>query len=388
MPKKILLLRFTPEDGNPNQYNIQEIGIGKAFCRLGYDYDHICFRKSNQQNYVFYEYKGCKARYIELSRTRFFRMGFNKVLLNRIFLNKYDIIICREYYQIMSYLISQRHPNVSLYSGPYWNMFMLKFTSLIYDWLFTKGINRNMRAIFVKSDLAKLYLEKKGYTNVLNVGVGLDMEKFEDKSEIESSTQVIVDYMTNFPCILFVGTICDNKNFPLLLDTYKLILEKRKDVKFVIIGKPKQSWFRKLLGKTNESYMTDVLRKYPISVIQNIMFVREINNSQLKYIYPLAKAFLLPSKHEIFGMVLLEAMYLGAPVVTSVNGGSVTLIGMDGPGQIVQNYSPYDWAEAVMRYINNQDYAKDITKRAQLLVKEHFNWDFIAKKMLENISLS
>ena len=382
MPKKILLLRFTPVDGNPNQYNTQEIGIGKAFCRLGYDYDHICFRKNNQRNYVFYEYNGCKARYIELPRMRFFRMGFNKALLDKEFLNNYDIIICREYYQIMSYLISQKHSNVSLYSGPYWNMFMLKFTSPIYDWLFTKSINRNMKSKFVKSDLAKIFLEKKGYTNVINVGVGLDMEKFEDKSEIEPSTQAIVDYMTNFPCILFVGTICDNKNFPLLLDTYKLILNKNKDVKFVIIGKSEQTWLAKLLGKSDESYMEDVLVKYPTSLIENIMFVQEINNSQLKFIYPLAKAFLLPSKHEIFGMVLLEAMYLGAPVVTSINGGSVTLIGNDGPGQIVSDYNPNKWADAVMQYISNPDKVKEITHRANMLIKEQYNWDSIAQKML------
>ncbi len=313
-------------------------------------------------------------------------MGINLELLKKDFLNKYDIIICREYYQIMSYLISKKGKNVSLYSGPYWNMFMLKFTSPIYDFFFTNSINRNMKGKFVKSSLAKQYLEKKGYTDVINVGVGLDMEKFIEESEIEETTKDIVDFMKRNPCILFVGTICDNKNFPLLLDTFTILHNRNTSIKFVVIGKPEQTLFGKLIGKSNESYKSEILNKYPESVIKNILFIRAINNSQLKYIYPLAKAFLLPSKHEIFGMVLLEAMYLGAPVITSVNGGSVTLIGNDGPGQIIDNYNPEKWADAVLHYISKPEYVNDVTRKAKILIETQFNWDAIAKKMLYYIN--
>lgn len=378
-------MRFTPYDANPNGYNIQEIGIGKAFCRLGYDYEHICFKRNNQKSWVFYEANGCKAVYTEMPRTRIARMGYNKDLYKDEFLKQYDIIICREYNQIMSYLVSKHSDRACLYSGPYWNMFMLKFTSSIYDFLFGKAINRNMNAKFVKSVLAKDFLEKKGYTNVVNVGVGLDMERFDKEDKIEEDTQRIVDYMQKNPCMLFVGRLNANKNFPLLIETYKKVLDVHPDVKFVMIGLPEQTTLGKILRKSDESYVQGVLKKYPKNVCDGIYRVSKINNPQLKYIYPLAKAFLLPSKKEIFGMVLLEAMYLGAPVITSKNGGSMTLIGDDGPGQMIPEYDADKWAKAVLKYLDHPQFTNLITKEAHQLIVEQYTWDSIAQKMLNNI---
>lgn len=388
MPKKILLLRFTPYDSNPNSYNIQEVGIGKAFCRMGFDYDHICFKKRNPQEWTFYEYNGCKARFIEYPRKRFFRMGLNFDLCKKEFLDQYDIVICREYYQIMSYLISKNCDHASLYSGPYWNMFMFKFVSPLYDFLFTKSINRNMHGIFVKSVLAKNFLENKGYTGIENVGVGLDMERFDEAVKIEKCTKEITEYMKSNRCMLFIGNLCDNKNFPLMIETFMKVKEIHPDVKFVMIGKPCQTILGKLLRKKDEDYPKEILAKYPQSLRNDIVHVEMVPNSQLKFIYPLAKAFLLPSKLEIFGMVLLEAMYFGAPVITSKNGGSMTLIGKDGPGIMLESYSANEWAAAVIKLLDNPEMAEMIKKEAHTLVKEQYNWDVIAKKMIDKIITS
>lgn len=387
MHKKILVLRFSPYDSNSNLYNIQEVGLGKAFCRMGYDYDHICFKKKNPQKWEFYESNGCIARFIEYPRLRFFRWGINLDLCKKQFLDQYDIIICREYYQIMSYLISKKCDHASLYSGPYWNMFMLKFVSLIYDILFTKSINENMRGKFVKSILAKNYLENKGYTGIENVGVGLDMERFDEHVEVLEETQKIIDFMNDHPCMLFIGDLCDNKNYPLLLDTFKLVKESRPDVKFVMIGKSRQTAFKKLLGKNDNSYIEGVLNKYSKELREDILHIDSVPNAQLKYIYPLAKAFLLPSKLEIFGMVLLEAMYLGAPVITSKNGGAMTLIHENnGPGLMLDSFDPIDWSNAVLLYLDNPELVERYKKQAHNLVKNQYNWDVIAQKMIKVIN--
>lgn len=383
MPKKILLLRFTPYDTNYNSYNVQEIGIGKAFCRLGYDYDHICFRRENPKEWVFYEYNGCKARYIEYPRFRLLRMGLNMDICKKNFLDKYDIVICREYYQIMSYIVSKNCSHASLYSGPYWNMFMFKFVSPIYDFLFTKSINKQMNCKFVKSVLAKEFLERKGYTQVLNIGVGLDMERFNNETDVLESTKQLMEFMSLNPCLLFVGQLNENKNFPLLVEIYSRIIKIHPEIRFVMIGKPVQTMIGKLMRKTNESYVDGILSKYPENVSEGILRINRIDNSQLKYIYPLAKAFLLPSKKEIFGMVLLEAMYLGAPVVTSKNGGSMTLIDKKSTGQMISEYDAELWTNAVLKYLENPLYAENIRLNARTIVEREYTWDAIAIKMLK-----
>ena len=70
MKKKILMVRSNPYDFNPNSYNVQEVGLGKAFCHLGYDYDYITFKKHDQKEWIFYEENGHIARWIEKPRLR------------------------------------------------------------------------------------------------------------------------------------------------------------------------------------------------------------------------------------------------------------------------------------------------------------------------------
>lgn len=386
MAKKILFLRTPPYDLNPKSYNNQQIGLGKALCRMGYDFDFVTFKKKDQKEWVFFEENGCRARYIEMPRRRFMRWGYNKDVLRKEFIEQYDVILSQEYYQIMTYLISRKSNKVVMYSGPYTNLFMLPFSSSIYDFIFTKRINQQINLKLAKSELAKLFLEEKGYTNVHTVGVGLDYERFDEEKEIRPETQKIVDYMKSNKCILYVGSLWSVKNYPFLLKVYEKILKRDHEVKFVIIGKSKASAWAKLIGKTDESYAEGVEKKLPERVRNGIYHVSRIDNPQLKYVYPHAKAFLLPSKFEIFGMVLMEAMYLGAPVVTGKNGGSTTLFGdSDQYGQIVEQFNADLWADAVMRYLRHPDYAKQVVECAKRKVVEEYNWNVRADKIISLI---
>ncbi len=380
MPKRILYVRSGPFELNVNSYNVQELGLGKAFCRLGYDFDFVTFKKENFKEWVFFEQNGCKAKCIEMPRFRLFRWGINMSICTKSFLKQYDYVIGSEYMQIMTFLLSRNADKMFIYNGPYYNLFMFKCFSPIYDLLFTNRIKMNTEHIFAKSNLAKNFLESKTYKNVTTVGVGLDTERFEKEIPVCDETQKLIDYMRNNDCILYVGSLSERKNFPFLLEVYKKILEKRKNTKFVIIGKSVINPYMKLIGKKDSDYERMCLEKFDESVKSGIYRLQKIDNTQLKYIYPLAKAFLLPSKQEIFGMVLLEAMYFGAPIVTSSNGGSETLIRERNSGQIV-DFNEDDWATAVLKYLENEPFAKAVCLEAHRIVAEEYNWNMIAKKM-------
>lgn len=374
MSKKILFVRTVPYNFNPNTYNVQGFGLGKAFCKLGYDFDFLCFSSKGEKKYVLYEEEGHKLTVIVKKRLRLFRTGINLSICTKEFLSQYEFVISCEYGQFMTYALSKASDNVVMYSGPYYNLFMLPFMSPIYDALFTKAMNKNLRCKFVKSELAKDYLGKKGYTDLVNIGVALDIERFDADVPIQPETQKLIQFMKNNRCILYVGALSDRKNYPFLLEVYKKLLSKNPDIKFVLIGKGK------------EKYVSRYMDTLTSQQKNNIYHLERIDNAQLKYIYPLAKAFVLPSKLEIFGMVLLEAMYLGAPVVTSWNGGSSTLIKGYGTGQIVKEFNVNQWSEAVQAYLDNEEYAKVTTQKAKKLISTEFVWETLAQKMLETIS--
>lgn len=380
--KNILLVRATPNDLDINAYNVQQVGIGKSFVNKGFNYDFITFKKdAPRKETVFYEKDGCRAKCIELPRKRFLRWGINTEICDEDFLDKYDLIICQEYYQLQTYLMSCKSDKVVMYTGPYYNMFMPKFLSPIYDLSLTKKLNRQIKHKFVKSVLAYEFMEKKGYTGLVNVGVALDTTRFEHV-EIKPETQKLMQYMRENTCLLYVGSLIERKNYPFLLDVYKRVLQKRPDIKLVLIGKSKVSAVEKLLGKKDADYA----KKYDARLTDvekaGIYHLERLDNPQLKYIYPLAKAFLLPSKLEIFGMVLLEAMYFGAPVVSSRNGGSLTLMADGLCGQIVEEFDVDKWCDAILRYVDNPDYAASIAEAGKRIIREEYTWDFITDKML------
>ena len=385
--KRILLVRSTPNDIDINGYNVQQVGLGKAFVDMGYNYDFVTFKKDKGdcREFVFYERDGRKARCLEKPRLRFLRWGINKDICKKEFVDQYDLIICQEYYQYESYLMAKSSPNVALYSGPYYNLFLPKFLSPIFDKFIGPKLNQRVKVIFVKSVLAQEFLANKGYTGLLNVGVALDTSRF-DQVELKPETKELIDYMQQNRCLLYVGALSDRKNYPFLLDLYAKMLETEPDLKFVVIGKSVSSFWHKLFGGKDKDYEKECVKNIPEKVLAGIKRIERLENPQLKYIYPLCKAFLLPSKLEIFGMVLLEAMYLGAPVVTSRNGGSMTLMGgSDQYGQMVEKFDVNNWAAAIHRYLNDSNYTRLVKENAQRLIGEQYTWDKIAKRMLDHL---
>lgn len=386
MTKKILMLRPAPWDSDFKAYNIQEVGIGKAFCRLGYDYDYVCLNTHPKEPWIFYEAEnGCKGRYIEKPRKRFLRWAFNNEVTSREFLSQYDIVISREYYQPMTYQCSCHHDNVSMYNGPYWNMLMFKISEPLYDFFVTRKMTRTLKHVFVKSGLSKEFLAKKGYRNMVNVGVGLDMERFDNEHTIKPETQEIVDFMNANKCLMYVGHLDANKNLPFMFQLYQELLKEEPELKFLMIGKSVSSAFSKLFGKKDEDYAKEEFAKLPEKVRNGIKHIKRVENTQLKFIYPLAKAFVLPSKLEIFGMVLAEAMYLGAPVVTSRNGGSTSLIEGRETGIMIDTFDVTIWKEAVLKLILNPEYSQKLKDNAHEIIATEYTWDAIAKKMINEI---
>lgn len=385
--KNILLVRATPNDLDINAYNVQQVGIGKSLVNKGYNYDFITFKKNApRKETVFYEKDGCRAKCIELPRIRVLRWGINTDICKKEFLDKYDLIICQEYYQLETYLISCKSNRVAMYTGPYYNMFLPKCFSPIYDFLFTKRINRQIKHKFVKSVLAYDFMEKKGYTGLTNVGVALDTSRFVDV-EILPETKQLIDFMKNNKCLLYVGSLIERKNYPFLLETYKKMLQRDPDVKLVLIGKSKVSGVEKYLGKKDSEYAAKYDKNLTEKEKAGIYHLERLANPQLRYIYPLAKAFLLPSIQEIFGMVLLEAMYFGAPVVSSRNGGSLTLMADGKCGQIVDEFDAEKWCDAISKYLDDPQYAKSVVEAAMNKVKEEYTWDAITNTMLKTVGL-
>ena len=369
--KRILYVRSGPYVLSFNNYNLQEVGLGSAFCRKGYDFDLVYYSKENRNQIINVEEN--KLTILWRKGIKVLRTGIYPFLLKRDFLGQYDMIIVSEYSQIMSYLIAIRHPNVYIYNGPYYNLFKFPFIEPIYDKLFCKKINHKMRKIFCKTQMSADYLASKGITNAVVTGVGLDNSKFEAEKVIESETQELLDKMEGKRNLLYIGSIIPRKNTELLIKTF-IELKKDKNYKNVQLI---------LVGKGDENYTKKCKDLIPNQVKDDVVWCTFIKNAQLKFVYKKAYAFLLPSIQEIFGMVLMEAMYFGIPVVSSHNAGAGTLIQDGKNGLIVEQFNVCSWKASIESLLNDVNFAAALGDAANKTINKDFMWDSVVSKMLK-----
>lgn len=370
--KKMMYLRSGPYEPDILGYNMQEIGMLTAFCKQGYDCDLFYYGKTNHTETINIGENYGKLTIYFIKGIRLLRSGLYPRLLKKDFLSNYDVIITSEYSQIMSVLIAKLHPNVYCYNGPYYNLFKIPPLEKIYDFIFLNSLNKNVKTFFCKSSLAENFLNGKGLKRTLTIGVGQNFNKFEKVEEVSEKTKKVIEFMRKHQSLLIVGSIDDRKNFPFVLKIFSQLLNKNPNFRLVVVGTGNRKYIEKEISKFNDE------------IINKILFVGKITNTELKFIYPECYTFLMPSKLEIFGMVLLEAMSYGSVVISSYNGGSSTLIKEDHNGYIRSLDDPKQWSELILskKFIMNR---KNISKNSVYTIVNNYTWENLIIRMLENI---
>lgn len=371
--KKILYIRSAPYQLNFDSYNLQEIGLGTAFCKEGYDFDLLYYSKENKDQIIKVGDKRIKILWRK--GIKFLRTGIYPSILNKKFLSSYDIVFVSEYNQLMTVLISRLHKNTYLYNGPYYNMFKIPFVEKIYDFLFIKYINKNIAKVFSKTERAKKFIANKGIENIEVVGVGLDITKFDKERYMNIETESLLEKMKNKRNILYVGSIIKRKNVDLVIRAFNEIKRNSQydDVQLILIGKGDEKYINKCFSLLSKEAKGSLIHQ-PF-----------IENAQLKFIYNKAEIFVLPSLQEIFGMVLLEAMYFELPVISSYSAGAETLIDNGKNGIIISEFDKDIWKKKLCFLLDNEGIRKKMGKTAQKTILTKFMWTKIVNRIIKCI---
>lgn len=374
--KKILYVRSGPYQVNPDAYNLQELGLASAFANNGIQCDVLYYHKKKNFNQTITK-NNHRINILWRKGIRLLRSGVYPQILRRELLSSYDAVIVSEYSQIMAVLVSFLHPNVYIYNGPYYNLFKIPFLEKVYDFLFVKLLNKRIKKIFCKTEMSKKYLERKGFTNCFVTGVGLDIDKFEADNEIDELTSKVLKIMEHKKNIVYVGSINKRKNVEVITKSFELLKKRHTDMnnlQLIIIGKDENNYWKEC-----KEYLSDETKKY-------VHHIPHINNSQLKNIYKKTDIFILPSRQEIFGMVLLEAMYFSVATIASGSAGAKTLIVDGESGLIVPDFDIKHWVEKMEFLLLDDDRRMVIGENAQKRIETNFMWDKIVKKMIKDFN--
>jgi glycosyltransferase involved in cell wall biosynthesis len=98
---------------------------------------------------------------------------------------------------------------------------------------------------------------------------------------------------------LYVGNVYPHKNIDTLIDSFDMI---KGNIFLVLVGRDNY-FYSRLKNKTRGN--------------KRIIFTGEVNDRELVWLYKHAKATILPSFYEGFGLPAVEAMHAGSPLVVS-----------------------------------------------------------------------
>lgn len=119
-----------------------------------------------------------------------------------------------------------------------------------------------------------------------------------------------------------------------------------------------------------------------LEIEQMVCFAGAKPQDELYYYFNAAEAVLVPSDYESFGMVALEAMACGTPVIASEVGGLAFLVKDGETGYHVPTRDPATLAERIYQITSNPKKRALMGRAAQQRAKE-YSWERIADRLIE-----
>lgn len=371
---KILIIRPSPNKMNLNTYNLQEIGLAKALIRKGHTCDvmYYCGKEKDHKEAVSFD-NNKTLNILWLHGKGLFREGIYPSL--KKYVNEYDIIQIGGYVGLTSCWLNRKCPEkVVNYQGPYFckeNRGDIK-KAVIFDKVLLPLQHKKNMIVITKSILATDYVKSKGIENITTIGVGLDLDNLRRSTEDIQKHEFVKEIKNarNAKLVLYIGVLEERRNIPFLLEVFKLVNDQMPDCKLVIIGKGKPEYVAMCMEKMKE-----------LGIRDKVIYRESLDQKFMPAVYEACDAFLLPTRYEIFGMVLLEAMYYKLPVFTTYNGGSSTLMN-EGNGIIINELDTQIWSKTILDILENESLCNDIGAAAHRTVSEGYTWDALAEKFL------
>lgn len=148
--------------------------------------------------------------------------------------------------------------------------------------------------------------------------------------------------LQNCRVLLYTGRLGKEKNLELLLKAFTVITRKcREDLRLILVGSGPEE---------NELHR----QARSLGIVDKVIFTGKVDYRDIPNYYGSADLFVMPSTTETFGLVVLEALASGVPVVAVNAGGSRDVV-ISGYNGVLTPEDPDSFAAAVLELLENEE---------------------------------
>jgi D-inositol-3-phosphate glycosyltransferase len=222
-----------------------------------------------------------------------------------------------------------------------------------------------------KKELIRRYGASSEKISVVPCGVNLEQFKILDKAQARQYLSFDSDRI-----ILFVGRIDPLKGIDKLIKALPYLQHIPK-LRLVVIG-----------GGEHSQLEIEQLQKLALNlkIQDSVTFLGLVKHEQLPYFYNAADACVIPSYYESSGLVALESLACGTPVVATDVGNHKSVIQQGETGYVIRDNTPQHLADKIALLLSRPS---TDTKSAQLIraTVSKFSWLNIAEEISRDCQL-
>lgn len=180
-------------------------------------------------------------------------------------------------------------------------------------------------------------------------------------------TQKTADYLN----ILFIGIDFVRKGGELVVEAFNKIKSKYPNARLHIVGPRVEP---------------DCIKCNHSNIIFHGFLDRRTDQlEKLIYIFQITNLAILPSKYEPFGIVVVECMYFGSPVIATDNWAFPEMITPGVNGELIQSGTATEIADYMDFYLSDRDKLTEQGVNAFNAVKNKYSWELVVKNIQQEI---
>jgi glycogen(starch) synthase len=197
------------------------------------------------------------------------------------------------------------------------------------------------------------------------IGNGIDDSKILNSSKIYDNKDRVL--------VLYSGRLVDRKGIPELLACIPIVLAQAPETRFVFAGGPAHC----SAADVERHWVTPELDPFR----KQIHFTGWLSPSELAKWYRNVDVLVVPSRYEPFGMVVLEGMLHGLPIIAADVGGPREILDHERTGLLFPPKNVEALAKALLRLIGSPALRKRMGTAAGQEVRQKWLWRYSVRKM-------